>query len=99
LGTRLRPRADVVGNMSAETASEKLFEEFCQLNRIPCVRIARTAARTPDYVINLGSTQVTCEVKQIDPNDEDRQELAELQRGVSTGRYLPNRLRAKLKNV
>jgi hypothetical protein len=85
--------------MSAKTASEKLFEEFCGLNGIPCSRVAPAAVRTPDFVIELGGTQATCEVKQIDPNDEDLQELAELRKGVGTGRYLPNRLRAKLKNV
>jgi len=85
--------------MSAETASEKLFEEFCRLTGIPCSRVATAAVRTPDFVIELGGMQVICEVKQIDPNDEDLQELAELRSGVGAGRYLPNRLRAKLKNV
>jgi hypothetical protein len=85
--------------MSAETASEKLFEEFCRLNGIPCFRVAPAAARTPDFVIELGGTQVACEVKQIDPNDEDLRELDELREGVAAGRHLPNRLRAKLKNV
>jgi hypothetical protein len=83
--------------MSVKTASEQLFEEFCRLNEIPCCRIPPTAARTPDFVITLKGTQVTCEVKQINPNAEDRRELAEL--GKATGRYLPNRLRARLKKV
>jgi hypothetical protein len=85
--------------MSVETASERLFEEFCSLNGIPCCRIAPAAARTPDFAITLKGTQVTCEVKQIDPNAEDLHELAELGEGAVAGRYLPNRLRAKLKNV
>jgi hypothetical protein len=49
--------------------------------------------------ITLKGTEVTCEVKQIDPNAEDRRELAELQEGVGAGRWLANRLRAKLKKV
>ena len=85
--------------MSAETASEKLLGAFFGLHGIPCVRVPSAAGRTPDFVIELGGTQVTCEVKQIDPNDEDLRELAELRKGVGAGRYLPNRLRAKLKNV
>jgi hypothetical protein len=85
--------------MSLETASEKLFEEFCRLNGVPCFRVAPASVRTPDFAIEHGGTEVTCEVKQIDPNDEDLRELAELQEGVGAGRYLPNRLRAKLKKV
>jgi hypothetical protein len=85
--------------MSAATASEELFEEFCGLNGIPWSRVAPAASRTPDFVIQLGGTQITCEVKQIDPNDADLEELAELRMGGGAGRYLPNRLRAKLKNV
>jgi hypothetical protein len=35
----------------------------------------------------------------VTPNDEDGRELAELPQGVAAGRLVPNRLRAKLKNV
>jgi len=85
--------------MNRETASEKLFKEFCGMHGIPCLRIAQAAVRTPDFVIELRGTQITCEVKQIDPNDEDLRELDELEKGDGAGRYLPNRLRAKLKKV
>src|SRR5262245_29143493 len=85
--------------MSVETASERLFEEFCRQHGIQCCRIARTAARTPDFAITLKGTQVTCEVKQIDPNAEDLREFAELQEGPVAGRYLPNRIREVLKDV
>jgi hypothetical protein len=85
--------------MSLETASETLFKEYCSQNGIPCCRIAPAAARTPDFAITLKGTQVTCEVKQIDPNAEDLRELRELREGAVAGRYLPDRLRAKLKNV
>lgn len=85
--------------MSLKTASEKLFEEFCRLNGVPCFSVAPASVRTPDFAIELGGTEVTCEVKQIDPNDEDLRELADLQEGVGAGRYLPSRLRTKLKKV
>lgn len=85
--------------MSTETASEKLFEAFCRANGIPCFRVDRAAGRTPDFVIELRGTRITCEVKQIDPNEEDRRELDEVRKGDGAFRYLPNRLRAKLKNV
>jgi hypothetical protein len=85
--------------MSTETASERLFEEFCRTNGIPCFRVAKAAGRTPDFVIELGGKQITCEVKQIDPNEEDRRELDEARKRDGAFRYLPNRLRAKLKKV
>ena len=85
--------------MNVETASEKLFEEFCGLNGIPCCRIGPAAVRTPDFAITLKGAQVSCEVKQIDPSAEDLRELAEVREGAVAGRYLPNRLRGKLKNV
>ncbi len=85
--------------MSVQPVSEQLFEQLCEANRIPCSRVDTGVHRTPDYVITLGSVRVTCEVKQIDPNAEDLRELAEIRDGSATARYIPNRLRGKLKDV
>jgi hypothetical protein len=85
--------------MSAATASERLFEEFCALHLVPCSRVAPAPDRTPDFTIQLDGTQIICEIKQIDPNDADLEELAEVRGEIASGRYLPNRLRAKLKKV
>ena len=38
-------------------------------------------------------------MKQIDPNADDLQELETVGSGEATGRFVPNRLRGKLKNV
>jgi len=83
--------------MSALSPSEKLFEQFCAANGIPCSRVVAGADRSPDFIILLNGTKVTCEVKQINPNDDDLRELAELRQEGSAGRYLPNRLRGRLK--
>jgi hypothetical protein len=74
------------------TWSEKLFAEFCTLNAIPCSRVARADDPTPDFVIELGSAQVTCELKQINPNAEDLQELCSAARScpTPTGPPLPS---------
>ena len=85
--------------MSVQPISERLFEQFCEANRIPYLRVDTGVRRTPDYVITLGGVRVTCEVKQIDPNPEDLRELAEIRGGSATARYIPNRLRGKLKDV
>jgi len=87
------------GNMSERPISEMLFAQFCQANEIPCSPVGTGPKRTPDFVIQLATTQVTCEVKQIDPNPKDRQELAALAKGKKSGRSLPNRMRTKLKDV
>jgi hypothetical protein len=79
--------------------SETLFEQLCSSHGIPCERIATEAVRTPDFAISLRSIRVICEVKQIDPNVEDLQEMQNVSSAQATGRFVPNRLRAKLKNV
>ena len=81
------------------TFSEQLFEEFCRSNGISCTRVPTARKRTPDFDIELSGYIVTCEVKQIDQNRADLEELAVIQTGESSGRYLANRLRSKLKDV
>jgi hypothetical protein len=58
-----------------------------------------SSMRTPDYVIRPGGVSIVCEVKQIDPNAEDLAELRPVKPGEMEGRLVPNRLRAKLKDV
>jgi len=79
--------------------SETLFEQLCSSHGIPCERVPTEAVRTPDFAITLHSVRVICEVKQIDPNLEDLQEIQNVGSGQATGRFIPNRLRAKLKTV
>jgi len=83
--------------MATRTISESLFEQLCAAHGVPCDPIPTGAGRTPDYLIQPGGVRVTCEVKQIDPNDADREELQTIRSSEATGRYVPNRLRAKLK--
>ena len=94
---RQEDRDDVIPNM--RPFSETLFEQLCSSHGIPCERIATEAMRTPDFAISLRSIPVICEVKQIDPNVEDLQEMQNVSSAQATGRFVPNRLRAKLKNV
>ncbi len=85
--------------MSVRTESELLFDAFCRTHSIPCTPVATGPRRTPDFQITLLATEITCEVKQIDLNADDRRELTELRRIGGGGRFVPNRLRGKLKNV
>jgi len=83
----------------AKTISEQLFEEFCRVNGVPCVRVERDIHKTPDYVITLRDSPVTCEVKQIDLSSEDERLIAEVSQGRAIGVHLPNRFRETLKHV
>lgn len=84
--------------IQSQSASEMLFKRFCKDNGIHWERVAPAAVRTPDFIIELQGARVTCEVKQIDPNKDDRRELEKVRRGVATARFIPNRVRTKLKD-
>ena len=60
------------------TISELLFEELCHILRIRCERISRDKGPTPDYDIFPKGKRVIVEVKQIDPNVDDRRAQEEL---------------------
>jgi hypothetical protein len=83
--------------MATQTISEELFVQFCAANRVPYELVPTGTVRTPDFRIRLGEALVICEVKQIDPNAEDVAELEELGSREALGRFIPNRMRDKLK--
>lgn len=68
--------------MSKQTISEKLFERFCKENRIKFYRIEASVIpgkKEPDYEIETSSGKVLVEVKQFDPNPEERKLHKQLQ--------------------
>jgi hypothetical protein len=85
--------------MASRSFSETLFKQLCSSHGVPCEEIPTGPARTPDFAIHLAGVRVVCEIKQIDPNNEDLLELETVSSGKTTGRFVPNRLRAKLKHV
>ena len=58
--------------MSKPTVSEELFEQLCSQRDVMCTRIPTTTSKTADYRLSLGSIELVAEVKQLDPNDEDK---------------------------
>jgi len=90
-----------VDHMTVRTRSEILFERFCDKAGIPFTCIppeSRVGHPTPDYELRLQLPAILAEVKQIDPNHEDKMLLRELQQ---TGAYefediLGKRLRGKI---
>ena len=55
------------------TTSERVFEEFCHASGIDCRRIPETDTRTPDYELFLNDVRVVVEVKEMAPNDAERE--------------------------
>ena len=48
---------------------------MCSRGGVPCRAIDQTAMRTPDFAIALEGVRVVCQVKQIDRNREDRDDV------------------------
>lgn len=58
------------------TESETLFEEFCRSASLPLVPIPTESGagrRTPDYELRVEDPPILVELKQIDPNAEERE--------------------------
>lgn len=66
---------------SRRRESENLFEELCQQHGVEFDRIpVNSDSQQPDYELVLASGQkVIAEVKQIDPNKNDRRAIADLE--------------------
>lgn len=64
--------------MSEPTVSEEIFEKLCSSQGISFMRIAEEdEIKTADYKVYLGLDELIVEVKQLDPNIQDK-ELTEL---------------------
>ena len=65
---------------SQRTESENLFEELCRQHGVECACIPVCAdSQQPDYELVLASGQkVIAEIKQIDPNENDRRAINDL---------------------
>ena len=60
-----------MADMSRRTISEALVKQFFAEHNVQCNPVpTRPNERTPDFIIELAQP-VVCEVKQIEPNEED----------------------------
>lgn len=85
--------------MLSRIISETIFERMCSDCSVSCETIATGRDRTPDFEICIDGVRVICEVKQIEPNAEDLVEAEIVNGDEAVGRFVPNRLREKLKDV
>ena len=58
--------------MTVKTVSETLFEKHCKLRSVTIGKIAEGEEKTPDYWVQIRRRPIVAEVKQIDPNENDR---------------------------
>lgn len=58
------------------TISEQVFERFCRDRSLQYERVPETHSKSADYLLNLSHVRLVVEVKQIEPNPEERQLLA-----------------------
>lgn len=63
------------------TKSEQLFESFCRVQGVACRRVSETTTPRPDYVLELEGQEMLAEVKQFDPNEEERSAIERLAKG------------------
>lgn len=73
--------------MTVRTISETLFEQFCTDVGIDFTRLlpdSSVGRQTPDYELHLQEPPILVEVKQIDPNREDKALLCSF---AETGEY------------
>jgi len=56
-----------------KTQSEIVFERFCAMKGIVCLRIPERDTRTPDYKLEVAEERIIVEVKEIAPNKEERE--------------------------
>jgi len=75
---RMRRKSDAV------TLSEQLFQQACDATgiRYRRLRVAKAAGyQRPDYKVNIPGCGAIVELKQIEPNAEDRRRIAEVAAG------------------
>lgn len=63
------------------TISEKLFENFCEQNKLTYSKIEEdNVNRSPDYFLKIGDYQIIVEVTEFKLNEEEKEQLSELRK-------------------
>ncbi len=83
------------------TKSEKLFETFCAQAGVPWRRLPECSEKCPDYEIRPHEVGVFAEVKQLDPNPEEKMLAQRRARGeaVAFGSTPGERIRREVREA
>jgi hypothetical protein len=85
--------------MRLATKSERLFEEFCKLHNLIPIRIPESSERQPDYEVSFNGQRVIFEIKQIEPNEADREHNTALEKKRwATRSRDPDRVAERIRN-
>lgn len=80
---------------AGKPVSQALFERFCQKVEIkasPIPEDSKGGPRTPDYLLAVESSEIVVEVKQLDPSDEEKKLIEELERkGIANRKSTPGK--------
>ncbi len=87
--------------MSKKTESEQLFEDLCSSLAIPWSRVAEAGDRRPDYEVHLLGHRMVVEVKQFDPNPEEKKAARQREAGkvVAVGTRPGDRIRKAIQSA
>src|SRR5687768_2576750 len=91
--------------MKAEelTRSEQLFDEFCNEQKVMFNRLSPIQIKDrkqPDRIIDLQGKTVVVEIKQIEPNEDDKRFHKTLERdGMSEQRRNPDDVAERVRNL
>lgn len=85
--------------MSEQTVSERLFESHCTRNGFQLQRVEVEQGKTPDYEMALSGILVAVEVKEISPNDANKEVWRQFSESGSASFYCNSdaRLREKIR--
>lgn len=84
-----------------QNISEREFEAFCTRRGIPFERIPEASTKTPDYELLLGSARIVVEIKETEPNAEERESdrlLAARGYGTAIGSTPGDRVRQMIRS-
>jgi hypothetical protein len=83
------------------TKSELLFESFCRIYGIQYQRVHETTEPRPDYELIIEGQQILAEIKQFDPNADEREAMERRARGeqVVWGSKPGERLRRAIRSA
>jgi len=86
--------------MLRATKSEKLFEEFCKSHCVIPVRLPECSDKQPDYELSFDGQKVIFEIKQVEPNEADKEWNAPLgDQGITTQTRTPDKVAERVRNL
>lgn len=84
--------------MSGDSESRELFESLCRRLGIRCERIPESEKPTPDYNIFPCGEQVACEIKQINPNEKDKEYERDMREGRGGSYHFSGNIGDRVRN-